>query len=205
MNAQQLGKIGLVCMAIFLIVSSLSGIPVSMGLIMAEQVTEVRAQEPPEFKLVLPATELLSALPRIDRQIVGALGVDSIRALFGGDMGQSPNLRPFTSLLRAGDVEGSYLVDMEDVEVTTLFLGLSEVQGALPRDVSLHWEAGLVDFGPRTYRRLYVTAKDALATGEMPEDFATQHVGNLIAVVIDGEVVRTLLIGCPESYRAIGC
>ena len=47
----------------------------------AEQVTQVRAQEPLEFKLLLPVAELGSALSRIDRQIVLALGVDSIRAL----------------------------------------------------------------------------------------------------------------------------
>lgn len=34
-----------------------------------------------EFKLVLPTTEVEAALPRIDRAIVAALGVDSIRAL----------------------------------------------------------------------------------------------------------------------------
>ena len=113
-----------------------------------------------EFKLVLPVTELEAALSRIDRQIVGALGVDSIRALsrneegpsqdiqnliFGGQgadstptdstqadstgVEQGPevedpsvNLRPFTSLLSSGDIEGAYLVGTEDVEVAQLFL-----------------------------------------------------------------------------------
>ena len=47
----------------------------------AEQVTaEARAEESLEFKLVLPVTELESALFPFDRQIVGALGVDSTLA-----------------------------------------------------------------------------------------------------------------------------
>ncbi len=156
-------------------------------------VTQVRAQEPLEFKLLLPVAELESALSRIDRQIVLALGSDSVRAL-GRDVENLifHNLRPFTSLLRSGDVEGAYLVATEDVELTTLFLGLPEVQRALPTDVSLHWEAGLVDLGRIPYRRLYVTAREAFATGETLEDMpTTQPFGDFIAVVRDGEVIAT--------------
>ena len=150
--------------------------------------SQVRAQEPLEFKLLLPVAELESALSRIDRQIVLALGSDSVRAL-GRDVEIFVNLRPFTSLLRSGDVEGAYFVATEDVELTTLFLGLTEVQRALPTDVSLHWEAGNV--GRSTYRRLYVTAREAFATGETLEDVPTTQAGELIAVVRDGEVIAT--------------
>ena len=161
-----------------------------------------------EFKLVLPVTEFESALARIDRQIVGVLGVDSIRALgrdtegpnqdiqdliFGGEAAdssladstgvdeeaqvedQSINLRPFTSLLSSGDVEGAYLVATEDVEVATSFLALSEVQRAMPRNVSVHWEADLLGVGQRTYRRLMVTEEDAFVTGDMLEDATAQR------------------------------
>ena len=152
--------------------------------------SQVRAQEPLEFKLLLPVAELESALSRIDRQIVLALGSDSVRAL-GRDVEIFVNLRPFTSLLRSGDVEGAYLVATEDVELTTLFLGLTEVQRALPRDVSLHWEADLINVGRSTYRRLYVTAREAFATGETLEDVPTTQAGELIAVVRDGEVIAT--------------
>jgi len=205
----------------------------------AEQVTpEARAEVPLEFKLILPVTELESALARIDRQIVGALGVDELRALgrniedpsqdtqdliFGGDTDQLLNLRPFTSLLASGDVGGAYLVATEDVEVAILFLGLPEVQRVLPRNVSLHWEAELIGFGQRTYRRLYVTEEDAFVTGDMLEDattvrqdlrfnqaqvnfefnraggrrfanFTAQHIGDRIAVVLDGEIVSTPVV-----------
>jgi len=208
-----------------------------------------------EFKLVLPVQELESALARIDRQIVGVLGVDSIRALgrdtegpnqdiqnliFGGqtpdsaqadstgvdqeaeEEDQLDNLRPFTSLLASGDIEGAYLVATEDVEVATLFLALPEVRRALPRNVSVHWEADLIGLGQRTYRRLYVTEEDAFVTGDMLEDataqrdpqfnqaqvnfqfnraggrrfsnFTTQHIGDFIAIVLDDEIVSAPVV-----------
>ncbi len=208
-----------------------------------------------EFKLVLPVTELESALSRIDRQIVGALGVDSLRALgrdeegpsqdiqdliFGGQNedsaqadstgvaedseaeDQSVNLSPFTSLLLSGDIEGAYLVATEDVEVAESFLALPEVQRALPRNISLHWEVGLVGLGQRTYRRLFVTEEDAFVTGDMLEgataqrdpqfnqpqvafewnrvgarrfsNFTTQHIGDYIAIVLDDEIVSAPVI-----------
>jgi preprotein translocase subunit SecD len=213
-----------------------------------------------EFKLVLPITELEAALSRIDRQIVGALGVDSIRALgrneegpsqdiqnliFGGQgadstptdstqadstgVEQGPevedssvNLRPFTSLLSSGDIEGAYLVGTEDIEVAQLFLALPEVQRALPRNTSLHWEADPIGLGQRTYRRLIVTEEDAFVTGEMLEtataqrdpqfnqpqvsfqfnraggrrfsNFTTQHIGDYIAIVLDDEIVSAPVV-----------
>jgi preprotein translocase subunit SecD len=208
-----------------------------------------------EFKLVLSVTEFESALARIDRQIVGVLGVDSIRALgrdtegpnqdiqdliFGGETADSSladstgvdegaeaedpsnNLRPFTSLLSSGDIEGAYLVATEDVEVATLFLALPEVQRALPRNVSVHWEADLLGLGQRTYRRLMVTEEDAFVTGDLLEDataqrdpqfnqaqvnfqfnraggrrfsdFTTQHIGDFIAIVLDDEIVSAPVV-----------
>ena len=208
-----------------------------------------------EFKLVLPVQELESALARIDRQIVGVLGVDSIRALgrdtegpnqdiqnliFGGqtpdsaqadstgvdqeaeEEDQSDNLRPFTSVLAFGDIEGAYLVATEDVEVATLFLALPEVRRALPRNVSVHWEADLIGLGQRTYRRLYVTEENAFVTGDMLVDataqrdpqfnqaqvnfefnraggrrfsnFTTQHIGDFIAIVLDDEIVSAPVV-----------
>ena len=208
-----------------------------------------------EFKLVLPVTELQSALPRIDRQIVAALGVEELRLLgrdeegsnqdiqnliFGGQSAdstpadstgveeepeeehQSVNLSPFTTLLLSGDIEGAYLVATEDVEVAERFLALSEVQRALPRNISLHWEADPIGLGQRTYRRLFVTEEDAFVTGEMLEDataqrdpqfnqpqvafqfnraggrrfsnFTTQHIGDYLAIVLDDEIVSAPVV-----------
>ena len=208
-----------------------------------------------EFKLVLPVPELQSALARIDRQIVAALGVEELRLLgrdeegpgqdiqnliFGGQSAdsaqadstgveeepeeedQSVNLSPLTSLLLSGDVEGAYLVATEDVEVAERFLALSEVQRALPRNVSVHWEADPIGLGQRTYRRLYVTEEDSFVTGEMLEDataqrdpqfnqpqvsfefnraggrrfsnFTTVHIGDYIAIVLDDEIVSAPVV-----------
>jgi preprotein translocase subunit SecD len=132
------------------------------------------------------------------------------------------NLRPFTGLLNSGDMEGVYLVPTEDVEVAILFLAIPEVQTALPRNVALHWEAELVGIGSRTYRRLFVTEEDAFVTGDMLEDataqrdpqfnqaqvnfefnraggrrfsnFTQQNIGNLIAIVLDGEIVSSPVV-----------
>ena len=209
-----------------------------------------------EFKLVLPVTELESALARIDRQIVGALGEEVLREMgqdavgpsqdlqnliFGGQDGdtlladssgvqavpegqedQSVNLRPFTALLASGDFEGTYLVALEDMEAAKQFLALPEVVRALPRDVSLHWDAEPIGVGQRTYMRLYVTEEDAFITGDMLEDalaqrdpqfnqaqvtfqfnraggrrfsnFTTQHIGDYIAIVLDDEVVSAPVV-----------
>jgi len=135
---------------------------------------------------------------------------------------QSPNLRPFTSLLAGGDMEGVYLVATESVELAKLFLALPEVQRALPRNVSLHWEADPIGLDQRVFRRLYVTTEDAFVTGEMLEDataqrdpqgnqaqvnfefnrvggrrfsrFTEQNIGNLIAIVLDGEIVSAPVV-----------
>ncbi|SVC68543.1 uncharacterized protein METZ01_LOCUS321397, partial [marine metagenome] len=93
---------------------------------------------------------------------------------------------------------------------------------ALPRDVSLHWDAEPIGVGQRTYMRLYVTEEDAFITGDMLEDalaqrdpqfnqaqvtfqfnraggrrfsnFTTQHIGDYIAIVLDNEVVSAPVV-----------
>ena len=139
-----------------------------------------------------------------------------------GEEDQSANLRPFTSLLASGDIEGAYLVATEDVEVAMRFLALPEVQRVLPRNVSLHWYVEPIGVGQRTYRRLIVTEEDAFVTGEMLEDaaaqrdpqfnqaqvtfqfnraggrrfsnFTTQHIGDYIAIVLDDEIVSAPVV-----------
>ncbi len=209
-----------------------------------------------EFKLVVPVTELEPALARIDRQIVGALGVDALREMGRDTEGpsqdlqdlifaspdadsaqadstateedaaveeeQEVNLRPFTALLASGDVVGTYLVAVEDVETAMTFLALPEVRIAMPRDISLHWETEPIGVGARTYRRLYVTEEDAFMTGEQLEaavaqrdpqfnqaqvsfqlnraggrrfsQFTTQHVGDNIGIVLDNEIVSAPVV-----------
>jgi preprotein translocase subunit SecD len=205
-----------------------------------------------EFKFVITSGEVQSSLQRIDRAIVASLGVDSIRAmgrditsegenvedlLFGGGAdtaqvveGEAADsaravedaLRPFSSLLSFGDVEGTYLVATEDRAAAEYFLSLPEVQRALPRDVELHWGAEILAQGVRNYNRLYVLEDEAFLTGDQLEDavagrdpqfnqsqvqftlsraggrvFAREsgaHVGDFLAIVLDGEVMSAPVI-----------
>ena len=133
-----------------------------------------------------------------------------------------PTAHPFTALLNTGDVEGSYLVASEDVETVQGFLELGEVQRALPRNVSLTFETQPVGVGARTYRRLYVLERDAFMTGEALENaiagrdpqfnqsqvqfelnraggrrfaqFTSQHVGDYLAIVLDGQVMSAPVV-----------
>ncbi len=137
---------------------------------------------------------------------------------------QSVNLRPLTGLLAGGDFEGVYLVATENVETAMLYLAMPEVQRSLPRNVSLHWEevTRTTVAQQRTFRRLYVTTEDTFVTGEMLEDataqrdpqgsqaqvnfefnraggrrfsrFTEQNIGNLIAIVLDGEIVSAPVV-----------
>ena len=200
-----------------------------------------------EFKLVRSVQDLDPSLSRLDRQIVAALGEDSIRALgraegpsndvmdelFGDGTAQGDSaaadveeqgtaLAPFTSLLLGGDYEGTYLVAVQDVAVAKIFMALPQFQRALPRDIQLHWDWEVTGIAASTYRRLYVLEDDAFVTGDMLENavaqrnpqfnrpevtfqlnrvggrrfanFTAQHVGDHIAIVLDGEVVSAPVV-----------
>ena len=127
-------------------------------------------------------------------------------------------------LASAGGDEGVYLVATENVETAMLYLAMPEVQRSLPRNVSLHWKADpIVPPGTqRTFRELYVTEEDAVVAGDMLEDataqrdpqgsqaqvnfefnrvggrrfsrFTEQNIGNLIAIVLDGEIVSAPVV-----------
>jgi preprotein translocase subunit SecD len=205
-----------------------------------------------EFKLVLTTSDLDASLSRVDRSIVTSLGVDSIRAmgrdvtsaqtdnledlLFGTDStttvqtdeaidsaaAAADALRPFSSLLSFGDVEGTYLVAVEDRPVLDYFLSLDEVQRALPRDQALHWGSEIVSAGARNYLRLFVLDEDPFLTGDQLNDasasrdpqfnqaqvqfelsraggrqfarFSGANVGRFLAVVLDNEVMSAPVI-----------
>ncbi|MGE0161184.1 MAG: protein translocase subunit SecD [Gemmatimonadales bacterium] len=207
-----------------------------------------------EFKLVQQSADMDAALPRMDRAVVAALGVDSIRAM-GRDAGErrrvedilfrqgdstaagdsttaaaatdsaqqaADALRPFSSLLGYGDIPGTYLIDVEDVPAAEHFLGLPEVQRAIPRGTSLQWGRDLVARGVRNYRYLYVLTEEPFLTGDQLEDAAAErdpqfnqsivrfelsraggrefsrftgaNVGQFLAIVLDGEVMSAPVI-----------
>ena len=131
------------------------------------------------------------------------------------------NLRPFTGLLNRGDV-GTYNVDAADVETATEFIALPEFQSALPRDVSLQWGWDSIPIGGRFYRELYVLEEDPFLTGEQLDNATANrdqqfnqpqvlfdlnrrggrafqqltgaHIGDRIAIVLDGEVVSAPVV-----------
>ena len=132
------------------------------------------------------------------------------------------NLRPFSSLLRAGDSPGTYLVDEEDVPTARLFLGTPAAQAALPRNISLQWGNEPLGLAACTYRRLYVLVEEAFMSGEYLEDaqaqrdpqfnqaivnfqfnraggrlfsrFTGANVNEYLAIVLDGEVMSAPII-----------
>ena len=141
----------------------------------------------------------------------------------GADAEAEPelNFRPFTSLLRSGET-GTYLVDMADVETANRFMELPEFQRALPRNLSLQWSWDSLPRGAGFYRELYVLEEDAFLTGDQLESATANrdpqfnqaqvifqlnrrggrefqrltgaHIGDRIAIVLDGEVVSAPVV-----------
>ncbi|MDE2980274.1 MAG: protein translocase subunit SecD [Gemmatimonadota bacterium] len=131
------------------------------------------------------------------------------------------NLRPFTGLLNRGDV-GTYTVDAADVETADDFMALPEFQRAMPRNVSLQWGWDSIPIGGRFYRELYVLEEEPFLTGDQLDDATANrdqqfnqpqvlfelnrrggrafqqltgaHIGDRIAIVLDGEVVSAPVV-----------
>ena len=131
------------------------------------------------------------------------------------------NLRPFTGLLNRGDV-GTYTVDAADMETAVEFMALPEFQRAMPRNVSLQWGWDSIPIGGRFYRELYVLEEEPFLTGDQLDDATANrdqqfnqpqvlfelnrrggrafqqltgaHIGDRIAIVLDGEVVSAPVV-----------
>ena len=137
------------------------------------------------------------------------------------DAPEELNFRPFTSLLRSGET-GTYVVDVADVETAAGFMDLPEFQRALPRNVSLQWGWDSIPIGAGFYRELYVLEEDPFLTGDQLESATANrdpqynqaqvifqlnrrggrefqrltgaHIGDRIAIVLDGEVVSAPVV-----------
>ncbi len=131
-------------------------------------------------------------------------------------------LRPFSSLLLTSQGDGEFWVLNEDFQLARSFLELTEVQAVLPRDISLafHWEPQAL--GGQIYRTIYVLERQPFITGEMLEDASAtrdqqfnqaivqfelsraggrifgdvtgRHIGDRIAILLDGEVVSAPVV-----------
>ncbi|MFW6080064.1 MAG: protein translocase subunit SecD, partial [Gemmatimonadota bacterium] len=124
--------------------------------------------------------------------------------------------RPLTSLLLESGNDGVFLIAEEDVPLIERYLGLEAVQRAIPRDVELAFGARPTGQDARLYRELYVLQEEPFITGEDLEDATAgrdqqfgetvvnfefnrvggrtfgrvtgRHIGDQIAIVLDGEV-----------------
>jgi SecD/SecF fusion protein len=95
-----------------------------------------------------------------------AAGADSAAAATPDTAAAPPtNLRPFSSLLQQGDVEGTYFVDTTKVAIIDRFLSMQEVQLALPRNTQLLLDGEPTNTAIGPIRRLYVLESRPIMTG----------------------------------------
>ncbi len=128
-----------------------------------------------------------------------------------------PNLRPLTGLLLESGTPGQFLVASQDVPTVQEYLALETVRDLIPRGQELRWGSEPVGQGGASYEVLYVLESDPLLTGDNLADagpaardptfnqpyvpFRTtnrgsrlfergtsRHVGDLMAIVLDGRV-----------------
>ena len=156
-----------------------------------------------EFKIVTDGLDLVWVLPKLDSAIVATSpGLDE--------------LRPLTALLLESGEPGSFLVEEPQVEVVQGYLTLPEVREKIPNGVSLGWGSDALGVASKLYRSLYVLEAVPLMTGEYLADAqatydeqhnvplvifeltheggrlferrTSRHVGDRMAIVLDGRV-----------------
>jgi preprotein translocase subunit SecD len=178
---------------------------------------DVGAEETDDLTDLLFGTDTAAA-----DSAAAAAGVDSAAAAADSAEAAENALRPFSSLLSFGDVEGTFLVAAADRPVAEQLLAMEEVQRAFPRDQIVLWGSELVGQAAQNYYRLYVLEEESFLTGEELEDatagrdpqfnqsqvqfqfsraggrqfarFSGAHVGDYLAIVLDNEVMSAPVI-----------
>jgi protein-export membrane protein SecD len=125
---------------------------------------------------------------------------------------------PLSSLLFNGSIPGEFLVPEEDFPRVDSLIRLDVVQRATPRGRDLVWASEPISQGARSYRPLYSVERRAIITGEQLQDARAtldqtnnqsiviftltrsggrrfrqetrQHVGDFMAIMLDGRVFR---------------
>ncbi len=125
---------------------------------------------------------------------------------------------PLSSLLFQGQIPGEFRVREEDFPRVDSLIQIAEVERALPRGRELLWASEPVSLGGRSYRPLYSVERRAVLTGEQLTDARAtidptnnqrivrfdltrsggrrfrnetrQHVGDYMAIILDGRVFR---------------
>ncbi|UCG75820.1 MAG: protein translocase subunit SecD [Gemmatimonadota bacterium] len=148
----------------------------------------------------------------------------------GGQVATS-ELRPLTTLLLESGQVGQFLIREQDVPTAERYLALEAVRELVPRGAELKWGADPTAGGGESYRTLYVLEDTPLLTGEDLADagpaardptfnqpyvpFETtrrgarkfergtsQHVGDLMAIVLDDKVQSAPVIRQTLGRRA---
>ncbi|MEJ2217653.1 MAG: protein translocase subunit SecD [Gemmatimonadota bacterium] len=124
--------------------------------------------------------------------------------------------RPLTSLLMESGNENIFLVEERNVDQVKHYLADSTVQRVIPRGLTLRWAAETEARGTDLYRSLYVLEPRPFMTGDVLEDatagrdpqynqtivnfqlnrrggrtferVTSENIGELIAIVLDGQV-----------------
>jgi protein-export membrane protein SecD len=174
-----------------------------------------------EWRLVRPLSAVGPALERIDRAVLAEASLPP---------GETEP-RPFTALLWEGTDEGEYLVADADVPAVRQFLDLPGVQSGMPRNLSFRWSWEPVVLGGRTFRQLYLVDRDPFMTGDMLQDaradrdpefnqalvhfelsraggrifsnMTGRHIGDRLAILLDGEVVSAPVVEARIGSRGV--
>ncbi len=133
-----------------------------------------------------------------------------------------PSRRPLSAQLLQGQQEGQMLVEERDYEMVNRWLQNPQVQRAIPRGTTVRWGQEPISLGAELYRPLWVLEDRPFLRGEELEDaqpgkeqqfnetivsfdlsrrggriferVTSQNIGELIAIVLDGEVVSAPVI-----------
>ena len=149
----------------------------------------------------------------------GDAGADTAQA----DTAEAPpSRRPFSELMLESGQDGQLLVDERDVETVQQWLANPTVQRAIPRGAALRFGQDTLAQGTELYRPLFVLEDRPFLRGEELEDaqpgreqqfnntivsfdlsrrggrtferITSQNIGELIAIVLDDEVVSAPVI-----------
>ncbi|MBI4512670.1 MAG: hypothetical protein HY702_01040, partial [Gemmatimonadetes bacterium] len=173
----------------------------------------VVASLPPEEKEAEPAARTLPAelLQKADTG-AGRVETAAARELALAE----ERKRPLTALLLQGGEDGVFLVEEQDVEKVQRYLELPDVKRRVPAAIDLVWGAEPQGQAGRLFRPLYVLEPAPMITGEYLTDAqadrdltynrpvvrfqltrqggrifergTSQHVGDRMAVILDGKV-----------------
>ncbi len=125
---------------------------------------------------------------------------------------------PLSTLLFNGSIPGEFLVPEEDFPRVDSLIRLDAVQRSIPRGRDLIWASEPISQGARSYRPLYAVERRAIITGDQLQDARAtldqtnnqsivlftltrsggrrfrqetrQHVGDFMAIMLDGRVFR---------------